>query len=112
MRSQGGREREAQVTAHGLSGLSPSEMGPERDGPLPEVTQQAWSPGSYLFASLPPSAFRVFLLRLQEMGKGEREGTLLPVTRGPIFAFLSSSVCFPTANGGSEGERGRYTVEN
>lgn len=42
-----------------VSGVSPSETplgwggetGPERDSQLPEVTQQAWFPGSYLFAS-------------------------------------------------------------
>lgn len=78
MRSQGGREREAQATAHGLSGLSPSEltptpgggggeMGPERDGHLPEVTQQAWSPGSYLFAS-----FCLQSLPFKTSGDGER----------------------------------------
>lgn len=63
-------------------------------------------PGLLAPTSLPPSAFRVFLLRLQEMGKEERGRTPLPVTCGPIFGFLSSSVCFPTENGGSEGERG------
>lgn len=74
--------------AHSLSALSSSEltptpgwggeMGPERDGHLPEVTQQAWSPGSYLCASLCLQS-----LPFKTSGDGEKREGEGPAARDP-----------------------------